>query len=48
MIWCSEWYQPYTPGLLVKWVSFLNSLLWPIGDLDLGVGYFLCGVAYLV
>ena len=29
---------PYTPGLLVKWVSFLNSLHWPIGDLDLGVG----------
>ena len=25
-------------GLLVKWVSFLNSLHWPIGDLDLGVG----------
>ena len=34
---------PYTPGLLVKWVSFLNSLHWPIGDLDLGVG----GVAYV-
>ena len=30
--------SPYTPGLLVKWVSFLNSLHWPIGDLDLGVG----------
>ena len=29
---------PYTPGLLVKWVSFLNSLHWPVGDLDLGVG----------
>ena len=28
----------YTTGLLVKWVSFLNSLHWPIGDLDLGVG----------
>ena len=28
---------PYTPGLLVKWVSFLNSIHWPIGDLDLGV-----------
>ena len=25
--------RPYTPGLLVKWVSFLNSLHWPIGDL---------------
>ena len=33
----------YTPGLLVKWVSFLNSLHWPIGDLDLGVG----GVSYV-
>ena len=29
---------PDTPGLLVKYVSFLNSLHWPIGDLDLGVG----------
>ena len=29
---------PYTPGLLVKWVSFLSSLHWPVGDLDLGVG----------
>ena len=27
---------PYTPGLLVKWVSFLNSLYWPVGDLYLG------------
>ena len=34
---------PHTPGLLVKWVSFLNSLHWPIGDLDLGVG----GVSYV-
>ena len=34
---------PYTPGLLVKWVSFLNSLHWPIGDLDLGVG----GISYV-
>ena len=34
---------PYTPSLLVKWVSFLNSLHWPIGDLDLGVG----GVSYV-
>ena len=34
---------PCTPGLLVKWVSFLNSLHWPIGDLDLGIG----GVSYL-
>ena len=29
---------PKTPGLLVKWVSFLGSLHWPVGDLDLGVG----------
>ena len=29
---------PYTPGLLVKWVSFLHSLHWPEGDQDLGVG----------
>ena len=29
---------PYTPGLLVKWVSFLGSLHWPVGGLDLGVG----------
>ena len=31
------------PGLLVKWVTFLNSLHWPVGDLDLGVG----GVSYV-
>ena len=29
---------PNTPRLLVKWVSFLNSLHWLVGDLDLGVG----------
>ena len=29
---------PDTPGLLVKWISFLNSLHWPVGNLDLGVG----------
>ena len=34
---------PNTPGLLVKWVSFLNSLHWPVGDLDVGVG----GVSYV-
>ena len=28
---------PYTPGILVKWVSFLGSLHWPAGGLDLGV-----------
>ena len=34
---------PYTPGLLVKWVSFLNTLHWPVGNLDLGVG----GISYV-
>ena len=34
---------PYTPGLLVKWVSFLASLHWPAGGPDLGVG----GISYL-
>ena len=34
---------PYTPGLLVKWVSFLSTLHWPVGDLDLGVG----GISYV-
>ena len=29
---------PHTPGLLVKWVSFLSSLHWPVGDLDLRGG----------
>ena len=29
---------PYSPGLLVKWVSFLSTLHWPVGDLDLWVG----------
>ena len=33
---------PYTPGLLVKWVSFLASLHWPAGGTDLGVG----GISY--
>ena len=32
----SHW--PYTSGLLVKWVSFLGSLHWLAGGLDLGVG----------
>ena len=31
----AQW--PYTPGLLVKWASFLGSLQWPADDLDLGV-----------
>ena len=44
----SEWvnnitHWPYTPCLLVKWVSFLNSLHWLVGDLDLGVG----GISYV-
>ena len=34
---------PYTPGLLVEWVSFMNSLHWPVGNLDLGVG----GISYV-
>ena len=34
---------PYTPGLLVTLVSFLGSLHWPAGGLDLGVG----GVSYV-
>ena len=34
---------PHTIGLLVKWVSFLGSLHWPAGGLDLGVG----GVSYV-
>ena len=34
---------PYTPGLLVKWVSFLNTLHWPVDNLDLGVG----GISYV-
>ena len=34
---------PYTPGLLVKWASFLCSLHWPTEDLDLGVG----GISYV-
>ena len=28
---------------MVKWVSFLNSLHWLVGDLDLGVG----GISYV-
>ena len=34
---------PYTPGLSVKWVSFLGSLHWPAGGSDLGVG----GISYV-
>ena len=34
---------PKTPGLWVNWVSFLGSLHWPAGGLDLGVG----GISYL-
>ena len=37
----AQW--PYTPGFLVKWVSFLGGLHWPAGGLDLGVG----GVSYV-
>ena len=34
---------PYTPGLFVKWVSFLGSLHWPVHSGDLGVG----GISYV-
>ena len=37
----AQW--PFTPGLWVKWVSFLGSLHWPAGGSDLGVG----GVSYV-
>ena len=37
----AEW--PYTPCLLVKWVSVLGSLHWPVGKVDLGVG----GISYV-
>ena len=37
----AQW--PYTPGLLVKWVSFLGSLHWPVRGGDLGVG----GISYV-
>ena len=37
----AQW--PYTPGLLVKWVSFLGSLHWPVHGGDLGVG----GISYV-
>ena len=32
----AQW--PYSPGLLVKWVSFFGSLHWPAHGGDLGVG----------
>ena len=34
---------PHTPGILVKWVTFLGTLHWPTGGLDLGVG----GISYV-
>ena len=37
----AQW--PYTPSLLVKWVSFLSSLHWPAHGGDLGVG----GISYV-
>ena len=37
----AQW--PYTPGLLVKWFSFLSSLHWPASGFGLGVG----GVSYV-
>ena len=33
---------PYTNGLLVKWVSFLGSLHWPVGSGPWCWWYFLC------
>ena len=36
----AQW--PYTPGLLIKWVSFHGSLHWPVGEMDLGVGSISC------
>ena len=32
----AQW--PHTPGPLVKWVSFLGCLHWPVEEVDLGVG----------
>ena len=32
---------PYTPGILVKWISFLSSLHWPVDGMDLGLVAFL-------
>ena len=29
---------PYSVGMLVKWVAFLSSLLWPADECNLGVG----------
>ena len=37
----AQW--PYTPGLLVEWVSFLGTLHWPAGSMDLGIG----GISYV-
>ena len=34
---------PYSVSVLVKWVTFLSSLHWPVGGADLGVG----GVSYV-
>ena len=34
---------PYTPGILVKWVTFLGTLHWLAGGVDLGVG----GISYV-
>ena len=37
----AQW--PYTPGLLVNWVTFLVTLHWPAGGVNLGVG----GISYM-
>ena len=34
--------RPYTPGVLIKWVSFLGSLHWPANGGDLGDGGISC------
>ena len=36
----AQW--PYSPSLLIKWVSFLGSLHWPVHGGDLGVGGVSC------
>ena len=43
VIWVSGWIGVLASvGFMVKWVAFLGSLRWLVGDADLGVGCFLC------
>ena len=35
---CIRYQCCYTTGLLVKWVTFLSTLHWPVGGADLGFG----------